>query len=209
MYALLCRLISDNLSTDENSLSVDTIVRAESNEKDDEQAITGQKGNYREMLLLYCKTEFEVKRSEIIANIRQSITLTTEEKEFQEILMKRKHTGHIRFVGELFKQNMLKPRIIFACISDLLHPTEQSDNAAEKTPETTVNVSEEEDLVCLCKLFQTVGQKFEEYCLKSRKRYENLNAIFYEIDELSNKHALSRVRFMLRVSYCCIICMIL
>ena len=55
-----------------------------------------------------------------------------------------KSLGNIRFIGELYKLNMLTAKIMHSCITNLL------------------NGGDEESLECLCKLLTTVGQILEK-----------------------------------------------
>ena len=64
----------------------------------------------------------------------------TAEFEAQEMKLRRRSLGNIRFIGELYKIKMLNGKIMHECIRKLL---EQTD---------------EESLECLCRLVTTVGQ---------------------------------------------------
>lgn len=76
---------------------------------------------------------------------------------------------------------MIKAKIIVNCIDELLVS------------------KEEEDLVCLCKLFRTVGSRLDDYfASKSQSSAQTYYQFFKEIEKLSEEHHLSRVRFMLK-----------
>ena len=64
----------------------------------------------------------------------------TAEFEAQEMRLRRRSLGNIRFIGELYKIKIITGRIMHECIRKLL---EQTD---------------EESLECLCRLVTTVGQ---------------------------------------------------
>ena len=59
--------------------------------------------------------------------------------EAQEMKLRRRSLGNIRFIGELYKIQMLNGRIMHECIRKLLLQTD------------------EESLECLCRLVTTVG----------------------------------------------------
>jgi translation initiation factor 4G len=72
--------------------------------------------------------------------------------------------------------------------------------------EVLLKSEKEEELVCLCKLFQTVGAKLEKYHLdrSKQKKYKAQNmqdvfpAYFEQITVIGNAHPSSRVRFMMK-----------
>merc|ERR1712098_556455 len=64
----------------------------------------------------------------------------TAEFEAQEMKLRRRSLGNIRFIGELYKIGMLHGKIMHECIRKLLQQTD------------------EESLECLCRLVTTVGQ---------------------------------------------------
>lgn len=65
--------------------------------------------------------------------------------EFEEMerKMRRKSVGNCRFIGELFKLEMLTAKIMIRCVAQLLSNLE------------------EESLECLCKLLTTIGKDLE------------------------------------------------
>ena len=68
---------------------------------------------------------------------KKNITL---EFEAQEMKLRRRSLGNIRFIGELYKIKMLNGKIMHECIRKLLCHTD------------------EESLECLCRLVTTIGQ---------------------------------------------------
>lgn len=66
----------------------------------------------------------------------------------KEILLKKRYTGHMIFIGELYKQSITKASTMVYCLEELLQS------------------QEEEELVCMCKLFQTIGSMVEQYYVK-------------------------------------------
>lgn len=107
---------------------------------------------------------------------------------------KRRGLGLVRFIGELYKLQMLTARIMHECIKKLL---------------TEVNDPEEDDMESLCRLLLTIGRQLEEDDIgpktdsvvdrKQRARgmmniyFERLTAII-QSDKIS-----SRIRFMVLV----------
>ena len=68
---------------------------------------------------------------------KKNITL---EFDAQEMKLRRRSLGNIRFIGELYKIRMLNGKIMHECIMKLLCQTD------------------EESLECLCRLVTTIGQ---------------------------------------------------
>lgn len=65
-----------------------------------------------------------------------------------------KSVGNIRFIGELYKLNMLTAKIMHSCVNHLL------------------NEGDEESLECLCKLLTTIGQNLEKAAVDGKKEAE-------------------------------------
>ena len=94
---------------------------------------------------------------------------------------KRRGLGLIRFIGELFKLQMLTERIMHECIKKLLGNVENP---------------EEEEIESLCKLLTTVGS-----LLDTTKARAHLDVYFSRMRELTkNKNVNARMMFMLQVS---------
>ncbi|RHZ70439.1 hypothetical protein Glove_271g40 [Diversispora epigaea] len=95
---------------------------------------------------------------------------------------KRYGLGLIRFIGELFKLNMLTQRIMHSCIKKLL--------TASSNPETP----KEEETESLCTLLNTVGQR-----LDNKKAKTHMDTYFNRMEDISRNPKISnRIRFMLQ-----------
>ena len=142
--------------------------------------------NFRKLILTRCQTEFE--KNTVDENARSEKLREIEEcndpekkKELQinlddeERRMRIKSVGNIRFIGELFKQNMLTCKIMHQCIKHLL------------------NQADEENLECLCKLLTTIGKVLES-------KNTDLSEYFKQMQQIANKKGKvsSRIRFMLQ-----------
>lgn len=96
--------------------------------------------------------------------------------------------GHMRFIGELYKKDLISAGTIKQSCLDRL-----------------IQSSVEEELTCMCKLFQTIGAKLENYYMEKskqkRSKLKNCQNIFPDyfdqIQALAKNHPSSRVRFML------------
>lgn len=92
---------------------------------------------------------------------------------------KRQGLGLIKFIGELFKLQMLTERIMHECVKKLLG---------------NVNNPEEEEIESLCKLLTTVGQ-----LLDTQKAHAHMDVYFQRMKELTKSLNVSpRMQFMLQ-----------
>ena len=146
--------------------------------KDDEKI------TFKRVLLNKCQEEFERGEREEAeateaAQVENGKEMTAEEREEKRVQAKRRMLGNIRFIGELYKKQMLTERIMHGCIRKLLG---EFDNP------------EEEDVEALCKLVSTIGHMIDQ-----AKAKEHMDSYFDRMDRLSNNLKLSsRIRFMLR-----------
>ena len=98
---------------------------------------------------------------------------------------KQRGLGLIKFIGELFKLQMLTERIMHECVKKLLG---------------NVDNPEEEEIESLCKLLTTVG-----IILDTQKARAHMDVYFSQMKELTKSlHVTPHMQFMLQVraSYC-------
>ncbi|CAK4071397.1 unnamed protein product [Aphanomyces euteiches] len=138
---------------------------------------------FRTLLLTRCQKEFEV--SPLTALDAEGEHISEEARQEKALVLKRATLGHIRFIGELYKQGMLSARIMHECIQRLFGNLEAPD---------------EESLECLCKLLATVGARMEERAAAVPTEAALFKQYFDLIASLSKaKDKLcTRVRFMLQ-----------
>ncbi|KJE96765.1 hypothetical protein CAOG_07037 [Capsaspora owczarzaki ATCC 30864] len=134
---------------------------------------------FRRLLLLECEREFE-NRSKAVSELSgHSWDAQDEELRDRLIAAKRKMLGNIRFIGELFKLEMLKERVLHICIQQLLGDLKHVDP---------------DDIACLCKLLTTVGQQLDHEKAKPlMQKYFDRMKDFAVHPELP-----SRIRFMVQ-----------
>ncbi|KAK0494871.1 armadillo-type protein [Armillaria luteobubalina] len=194
MYARLCRKMMAQISP---KVQDDGIKNAEG------KPITGGQ-LFRTYLLNRCQGDFErgwvakeattaVAASKAIedqasnaaaqakGDREESITINSEEY-YAAQKAKRQGLGLIKFIGELFKLQMLTERIMHECVKQLL-------GNAEKP--------EEEEIESLCMLLTTVGGLLDT--LKARA---HMDVCFSRMKELTkNPNVSSRMQFMLQASF--------
>lgn len=188
MYARLCRKMMERVSP---NVQDETIKGADGN------PITGGL-LFRKYLLNRCQEDFERgwsakeaaaalaaskagedKAAEAASQENGEAALYSEEY-YAAAKAKRQGLGLVRFIGELFKLQMLTERIMHECIKKLL---------------SNVTNPEEEEIESLCKLLTTVGQS-----LDTPKAKTHMDIYFERMSEMARgSHINSRMQFMLQV----------
>lgn len=189
MYARLCRKMMEQISP---KVQDDGIKNAEG------KPIAG--GHlFRKYLLNRCQEDFErgwvnkeatAAAAATKASEDQAVKAANGSKEEEEIALysdeyytaqkaKRQGLGLIKFIGELFKLQMLTERIMHECVKKLLGNVENP---------------EEEEIESLCKLLTTVGQM-----LDTNKARAHMDVYFSRMKELTKSpNVSSRMQFMLQ-----------
>ncbi|KYN03904.1 Eukaryotic translation initiation factor 4 gamma 3 [Cyphomyrmex costatus] len=162
-----------------------------------EVAQTGYDGqdssiSFKKLIITRCQKEFEKNPIDDVARNRKlkeiddcndpekkkELQLTLEEEERR---IRIKSVGNIRFIGELYKQQMLTTKIMHRCVRHLL---DQND---------------EDNLECLCKLLTTIGKDLES---KGQSANEEMQEYFNRMQEIvarkGQSKISSRIRFMLQ-----------
>ncbi|DAZ98270.1 TPA: hypothetical protein N0F65_008955 [Lagenidium giganteum] len=148
--------------------------------------------SFKRLLVTRCQVEFEKGKKK---NFDAPPETDPEAKRKKEILAQRaKQTmlGNIRFIGELFKVDMVQLSVVQSCIFELLGleliKTEKGEVGQ------TVRFPEEDDVEALCKMLGTAGKKFDQPKVKTV-----MNIIILRLVELSeDKQLSSRARFLIK-----------
>lgn len=191
MYARLCRKMMERISAQ---------VKDDGIKAQDGKPIAG--GNlFRKYLLNRCQEDFErgwaAKDAAAAAASSKAATdnaakeNATKGEDGEEIALysdeyyasqkaKRRGLGLIRFIGELFKLQMLTERIMHECVQKLVRNVENP---------------EEEEIESLCKLLGTVGGILDA----NQKARTHMDVYFTRIKELAKtSNVSSRMQFMLQ-----------
>merc|ERR1719454_1319933 len=153
--------------------------------------------NFRKLLISRCQKEFDKDYMESLDRDKYRADMaaaqTDDERkqikavfEQMEMKLRRRSLGNIRFIGELYKLQMLTARIMHECVKKLLKTTD------------------EESLECLCRLLTTVGQVLDtETKQRLSKGPQNglndLSVYFNEMKKITqDKKVCSRVRFLMQ-----------
>lgn len=167
-----------------------------------------KKNSFRATLLEKCQQEFQKqniyddwrKEKEEFDQTKDTLSESErlekeEDLEFRRIKIKKQTLGNIRFIGELFKIGMLKPRVMRECIENLLNIKQEVDANGKPTGniiEGDFKEMDEEDHEAVCKLFTTIGSSID-----MGKYVTLLDVYFNVIERFSNDKTLNaRTRFM-------------
>ncbi|KAK4027043.1 hypothetical protein OUZ56_016062 [Daphnia magna] len=119
--------------------------------------------NFCKLILSHCQREFEkdsaglVKTEQKRLEFENAETETEKHKlqeELKELVDKNRRTsiGNIKFIGELFKVNVISSNVMHQCIRKLLSHKEDEDS-----------------IECLCKLLTTIGKQLESPTLPNNE----------------------------------------
>ncbi|WFD44288.1 hypothetical protein MPSI1_002954 [Malassezia psittaci] len=171
MYAQLCAKIQVNLNPDIRDEVLD--------EKEGKEYRGGFL--FRKYLLTWCQGDFEKGwgAAKDDKKPEHEPELLSDEY-YAEQKAKRRGLGLVQFVGELFKLQMLQPRIMHTCIVRLLRTTTEP---------------EEDEIESVCRLLSTVGGMLDASGGNNKSR---MDVYFKRIDDiLQSPNISSRMRFML------------
>lgn len=173
MYAKFCAEMLMNMSSD---------IKDEGIKDKNGQVVTG--GNlFRKYLLNRCQEEFEkgwkINLPEPKEGESKEVTMLSDEY-YEAAAAKRRGLGLVKFIGELFKLNMLTERIMHECVKKLLDYKGTPDEA---------------EVESLCSLLRTIGKQIDS----PESRVAGAVDMYFErINQTMNLPDLpSRMRFML------------
>jgi len=132
-------------------------------------------------LLQQCQEEFERRRRSKESYSEDGVRLSPDEEEQRQIA-RRKMVGNLRFIGELGKLEVVRKRILYDCIEELLQKSRRSSGDLA------------EDLECVCQIIRTSGRVLDIPDAK-----DLMDQYFARIEQLSDSPKLAlRIRFMLQ-----------
>jgi translation initiation factor 4G len=137
---------------------------------------------FRRILLNLCQEEFENKLDrEALAKMDKEAAAA------EDLKMRRRMLGNIKFIGELYLHNMLTEKIMHQCISKLLA------DICNFRADSGDSDAFFDNIEALCKLFTTIGKKLE-----STKATQINNQYFDKMRALTETEMPSRYKFMLK-----------
>lgn len=165
-----------------------------------------KQNSFKRSLLNKCEDEFnkqdiyedwKKEEAEYKANMASMSAKDQAEKEedlsFRRMKIKKQMLGNIKFIGQLYKKNLLKEKIMRFCIATLLHL--ETKDVKSKLPvyfDTGNDQMDEEDHEAICNMFTTIGKTIDKQATAGF-----MKVCFEKINKLSNSKALpARSRFM-------------
>ena len=165
-----------------------------------------KKNSFKRSLLNKCEEEFNKQdiykdwKEEKAAYDQTKSTLSEQtraekesEFEFRRIRIKKQMLGNVKFIGQLFKKNLLREKIMRYCIASLLKLEELPIKSKNPEYKDIGNMDmDEEDHEAICSMFATTGSTIDK---PTAAKF--MGVCFGKIGDLSiNKSLPARSRFM-------------
>jgi len=132
----------------------------------------------------YCDGKINFKR-EILTQCQKEFEKEKEQNDVSVLIkLKMEYLGNIKFVGELFKKDMISNAIIFQCMRKLINKIDKNDKNDKN-----------DNIECICKLITTIGETVD----KNKQNSNLLNPYFETLTIISNDSKNDfRYRFMIK-----------
>jgi len=153
----------------------------------------GKKKKFKKMLLTECQKEFETDTNTKIEKAIEGIE-DEEERELKTNIIKKHYLGHMRFIGELYKGDLISIKIMLMVLPQLL--------------EINGEVVDEEKVECFAKLMTVIGLILEQQSMALRDigkadPYEKLVGFWESIKKFAGNDndgpkVSNRIKFMLQ-----------
>jgi len=147
---------------------------------DQEAANNTRPKRCKKLLLDRRQDEFE---EDTQSKIRRATQHTTdpEEIKYHANIAKKEYLGHIRFIGELYKQsNLIRINIMIFCLVDLLGLKNENDKGDNDSNDKQSPVIDEEKIECFSKLMTTVGHDLQDHAQQyktTKKKSEHVETL--------------------------------
>ncbi len=160
----------------------------------------GKNKKFKKMLLTECQKEFEQDTDTKIAIATEGID-DEEERQNKVNLVKKHYLGHMRFIGELYKGDLISIKVMLICLPALLEgELSSSENAGG---------IDEEKVECFTKLMTVIGMILEQQSLSLKSSgktdsYEKLCNCWRSVEIMAGKRkeegpkVSNRIKFMLQ-----------
>lgn len=151
-----------------------------------------KKKTFKKLLLTECQKEFETDTNYKIEKAIEGVE-DEEERQLKKGMVKKHYLGHMRFIGELYKGDLISIKIMLMVLPQLLEGND--DNGAV----------DEEKVECFAKLMTVIGLILEQQSVGLRDigksdAFEKLQAFWDTVEEFAGKAAAvsNRIKFMLQ-----------
>lgn len=161
MYAMLCNAIKDKMP----EFQEDDPVLGETKLK---------KVTFKRCLLNKCQEEFERADRYDETTDQEVAGMNDAAKAAKSRRVRIRMLGNVKFIGELFRQEILNEKIMHDCVKRLLSSKDQ------------------DTIECLCKLMATIGKQLDR---KEAKHY--MDYYFEQMQVMANESTVQRLKFMI------------
>lgn len=154
----------------------------------------GKKKKFKKMLLTECQKEFETDTSTKIKAAIEGVE-DDEEKELKTLIVKKHYLGHMRFIGELYKGDLINIKIMLMVLPQLLEATDKGE-------------VDEEKVECFAKLMTVIGLILEAQSMSQRDigktdHYDKLKNCWDTVETFAGRKSggppiSNRIKFMLQ-----------
>ncbi|KAG3022480.1 hypothetical protein PC128_g12758 [Phytophthora cactorum] len=149
---------------------------------------------FTRLLVNRCQGEFEKTNKHVGAQEEKKEEIDPRRREILAMRAKAKMLGNIRFIGELYKVDLIKQSGVQGCIFYLLGLELIPGEDGQEVQAQAVRFPDEQDLEALCKMLATAGKKFDQPKTKTI-----MKIIILRMVELSDDTKLpSRARFLVK-----------
>ncbi|KAG7384139.1 hypothetical protein PHYPSEUDO_002923 [Phytophthora pseudosyringae] len=150
---------------------------------------------FTRLLVNRCQGEFEKTNKHVgQEEKKEDEEVDARRREILAMRAKAKMLGNIRFIGELYKVDLIKQSGVQGCIFYLLGLELIPGEAGQEVQAQAARFPDEQDLEALCKMLATAGKKFDQ-----PKTKPIMKIIIFRMVELSEDTKLpSRARFLIK-----------
>ena len=147
---------------------------------------------FKKLLLTECQKEFETDTNYKIEKAIEGVE-DEDDRQLKKGMVKKHYLGHMRFIGELYKGDLISIKIMLMVLPQLLEGNDES------------GAVDEEKVECFAKLMAVIGLILEQQSVGLRDigksdAFEKLQAFWDTVDEFAGKAATvsNRIKFMLQ-----------
>jgi translation initiation factor 4G len=161
---------------------------------------------FKKMLVTKIQQEFEKDTAKELAEKTEG--MEQDEVKYWEVLSKKYYLGHIVFIGELYKTELIQFKVVMTLLQSLLGNDPALDTTDSEGMLTAASPVDDEKIECLLKLLTNVGYYLSEQAKALREAgkdkdncFDRLNTCFRNLNGLAKGSAgmpavNSRVKFM-------------
>lgn len=171
LYADLCKFVDTSLKN----------CAEEEKRESDNSNVMQLKESFRKSVVSLCQQNFNQK-------LKLDTNISVGDRQAAFDTAKKKMLGNIKFIGDLYKHNLLHESIIHAIIVGLLDPASRP-----KTPSEESNLEMYNELEGCCELLRTVGKQIDV-----PKAKEWINQYFKYLQHFYLKRGGPRIKFMIQ-----------